>query len=487
MEWTALLKDTGYDSGAEQPLAQLFDSVEIVDGFRLAINLIDHAEAKKSKDEFVNTRSQSAAAAMTAEVVSKAVVDVPALGTNLDTASLNVVVEKADRLMTTPNDKLPPAQVAAKEKVVNSVLAGRTIALTQLNDSLDRVNGQGTTVVAPPTKGKDGLFSVRFLPESQLAKFMGQFGLEPTPANLGKASARYTAALQEARNGTLRGDVTSLIRPPTQEIAKVQEIQKNIDYLNVLESNIKRWGVNGETSVENLSMADPNAKPQEPQATTVVDTPAGKQEVAQEPTQTEASPVEVDGIIDDILVNEGGYVNDPDDPGGETNYGITIGTAIEEGLDKNGDGVVNSDDMKLLTPEDAKAVYKNTYYYGANIDRLPKEIQANVLDMNVNAGGNSIKILQRLVGATVDGRIGPETIRLVKEKAAEVGGNTLNEMYAKARRDYYIDLATRSKKLRKYAVRNDGGKGGWIKRAEEFLPEDQRLPDEEWDAVVASL
>ena len=57
----------------------------------------------------------------------------------------------------------------------------------------------------------------------------------------------------------------------------------------------------------------------------------------------------VDQIAAEIVAREGGFVNDPDDPGGATKYGVTIGTLRRLGIDLNGDGRTGTDDLKLLT------------------------------------------------------------------------------------------------------------------------------------------
>ena len=107
--------------------------------------------------------------------------------------------------------------------------------------------------------------------------------------------------------------------------------------------------------------------------------------------------------------------------------------------------------------------------------------------MNINAGANSIRILQRLVGVDDDGVIGPETIAAVQKAAEAQGADQLNIAYAKARRDYYAEITRNNPKLKKFLVAKSGGKGGWIKRAEEFLPEGERLSSDGWKEFKASV
>ena len=166
----------------------------------------------------------------------------------------------------------------------------------------------------------------------------------------------------------------------------------------------------------------------------------------------------VDEIAAEIVAREGGYVNDPDDPGGATKYGVTIGTMQRLGLDLNRDGKVDVSDVKALTRAQAAGVFKEHYFRRPGIERLPAALHASVFDMYVNAGANAVKILQRLVtrmgfAAADDGVIGPRTIAAVTAAA-------------QAAPRHIADARPAS---RKYAATRAGGKGGWITRAEAFI------------------
>ncbi len=178
-------------------------------------------------------------------------------------------------------------------------------------------------------------------------------------------------------------------------------------------------------------------------------------------------------IAREILAREGGYVNDPDDPGGATKYGVTVHTMRRLGLDLTGDGKVDAADVQRLSRTQAEEIFIQHYFHAPRIAELPEVLHASVFDMQVNAGGNAVKILQRLFGkmgfsTTVDGQIGPKTIAVAKRAAAAAPDHIL-DAYGIERRNYYYALADRRKASRKFARRRDGGKGGWIRRAEDFI------------------
>lgn len=190
---------------------------------------------------------------------------------------------------------------------------------------------------------------------------------------------------------------------------------------------------------------------------------------------------DVQSLAEEIVTREGGFVNDPDDPGGATNFGVTIGTMRRLGLDLTGDGQVSEADVRALTRPQAVAIFLEHYYRRPGIAALPEALQPSVFDTYVNAGGNAVRILQRLLGEmghdlTVDGVIGPQTIRAA-QAAYQAAPDHLADAYGIARRNYYYALADRRPASRKYARRRDGGKGGWILRAEEFIAPLYHLSD----------
>lgn len=181
----------------------------------------------------------------------------------------------------------------------------------------------------------------------------------------------------------------------------------------------------------------------------------------------------VEQIATNIVGREGGYVNDPNDPGGATKYGVTIHTMRRLGLDLDNDGDVDKFDVRKLTKEHAVKIFVQHYFYKPKIDRLPKGIQASVFDMYVNSGSNAVKILQNLLqefgeDIVVDGILGVITLR-ISHKTWGMAPRHFCDAYGIARRNYYYSLADRRVKSRKYVVTKAGKKGGWIRRAEEFI------------------
>ncbi|MEO0634307.1 MAG: holin-associated N-acetylmuramidase [Pseudomonadota bacterium] len=194
-------------------------------------------------------------------------------------------------------------------------------------------------------------------------------------------------------------------------------------------------------------------------------------------------------IAQEIVHREGGYVNDPDDPGGATNFGVTIHTMRRLGLDLDGDGDVDAHDVRQLSRAQAIDIFLKHYFRRPRIGDLPESLHATVFDMYVNAGGNAVKILQRLLSqmgypCSVDGALGPQTIAAA-HKAQDAAPDHLSDAYGIARRNYYFRIADRRPASRKYARTRRGGKGGWIKRAEEFISPRFHMDQAAFNARVA--
>ncbi|ABG32727.1 Glycosyl hydrolase 108 [Roseobacter denitrificans OCh 114] len=180
----------------------------------------------------------------------------------------------------------------------------------------------------------------------------------------------------------------------------------------------------------------------------------------------------------------------PDDPGGATNFGVTIHTMRRLGLDLDRDGSVTVADVRALTADQAIEIFEKHYFQKPLIAMLPQPLHATVFDMYVNAGSNAIKILQRLLrdmghDLVVDGALGPKSIGAT-QAAFSHAPEHLVDAYGIARRNYYFRIGDRRAASRKFARTRAGGKGGWIKRAEEFISARYHLTDEQFQERVAS-
>jgi lysozyme family protein len=124
----------------------------------------------------------------------------------------------------------------------------------------------------------------------------------------------------------------------------------------------------------------------------------------------------VQDLAEEIVAREGGFVNDPADPGGATNHGVTLGTLRHLGLDLTGDGIVTEADVRHLTRAQAVSIFVDHYFRKPGLDGLPESLHASVFDMYVNAGANAVRVLQRLLTrmgfpCADDGVVGPPPAR----------------------------------------------------------------------------
>ena len=131
-----------------------------------------------------------------------------------------------------------------------------------------------------------------------------------------------------------------------------------------------------------------------------------------------------------LLHHEGGYINHPSDPGGETNLGVTKKVYQEWGGTK---------DMKDLTVEDVAPIYKKNYWDRCKCDDLESGVDWVVVDWAVHSGtGRSAKAIQKICGATQDGAIGPKTLALIGKQNTQY----VVEEFGKIRQDFYESLKT---------------------------------------------
>lgn len=198
----------------------------------------------------------------------------------------------------------------------------------------------------------------------------------------------------------------------------------------------------------------------------------------------------VKAIAADIVAREGGFVDDPDDPGGATKYGVTIHTMRRLGLDLDGDGDVDVSDVRAISRAQAVRIFIEHYHDRPGIAHLPDVLRPSVFDMYVNAGANAVKILQRLLrdmgeAIDVDGVIGPQTAAAAA-RATRSAPDHIADAYGIARRNYYFALADARPASRKYARSRAGGKGGWIRRAEEFISQRYHLDQRAFNERVSA-
>lgn len=119
-----------------------------------------------------------------------------------------------------------------------------------------------------------------------------------------------------------------------------------------------------------------------------------------------------DKCLEMLLHHEGGYVWHPEDPGGETNLGVTR-AVYEQWVGRQ----VMDGEMKTLTPDDVAPIYKKNYWDKVRGDDLPAGLDWAAFDWAVNSGaGRPAKAIQRCVGATQDGAIGPKTLAAIANK-----------------------------------------------------------------------
>lgn len=127
------------------------------------------------------------------------------------------------------------------------------------------------------------------------------------------------------------------------------------------------------------------------------------------PDAPTARPDNFPACVAFTLSREGGFVNNPRDPGGATNFGITLAT-----LQAWRGWPITADDVRALKRGEAVAIYRANYWQPAGCAGLPPGVDLMVFDCAVNSGvRTSAKLLQRAVGVTDDGAIGPDTLRAV--------------------------------------------------------------------------
>lgn len=143
-----------------------------------------------------------------------------------------------------------------------------------------------------------------------------------------------------------------------------------------------------------------------------------------------------------VLKHEGGYVNDPKDPGGETNMGISRRAFPRE-------------DIKGMTVARAAELYEKHYWIPAKCDQVPPALRPLYFDTAVNCGvATAVRLLQLSLGITADGIFGPKT--------AAAAAKARTTAYAAQRKRYYERLVERRPELDRFLR-------GWTNRTNSYL------------------
>lgn len=164
-----------------------------------------------------------------------------------------------------------------------------------------------------------------------------------------------------------------------------------------------------------------------------------------------------------LLDHEGGYVNDPNDPGGTTKYGISLRYLKTLGKfpDFEGDGFIDTDDIQLLSLDDAENIYHQEWWNRLRYNLINNDdLATNILDWSVNIGAlRSHKIVQEGLNLvrdnssqiTVDGLLGSETIGALNATNPDRLLIVLRGILA----SYYVGLAQKNPAMKIYIV-------GWL-------------------------
>ena len=155
-----------------------------------------------------------------------------------------------------------------------------------------------------------------------------------------------------------------------------------------------------------------------------------------------------------IFSYEGDYAWIKGDSGGPTNKGVTLNTWKTYGYDKNADGIIDIEDIKLITTEDATAIMKKFFWDLYKADYIKDQSVANIcVDWLWMSGKPAITYVQKLVGAYADGIVGPKTLKAINDRDPQ----KLFDAIKKRRNTYYYTIC--EKRPANYKFLN-----GWLRR-----------------------
>ena len=163
----------------------------------------------------------------------------------------------------------------------------------------------------------------------------------------------------------------------------------------------------------------------------------------------------IDILAPFILSFEGGFVNDPVDRGGATNKGVTLSTWRKVGYDKDGDGDIDVDDLKLITDAEAvNAVLRPHYWNRWQADQIANQSLANILvDWVWGSGANGIKIPQGLLGVQQDGIVGSKTLSALNSQDPQAFFNLIKNR----RVQFFNSIVKRDPSQKRFLK-------GWLRR-----------------------
>lgn len=162
-----------------------------------------------------------------------------------------------------------------------------------------------------------------------------------------------------------------------------------------------------------------------------------------------------DTALEQVLKNEGGYVDHPEDRGGKTNYGITQKT-LSDFLGRD----ASDEEIQNISMDTVRQIYRQNYWDRLKLSHIIDMRLAHILfDQAVNRGTRKVaEQIQKLVGVTVDGVIGPVTLKAINDRVSD----SLIFDFIKQSQLSYISIVEQTPSQIVFLK-------GWIKRTHEYI------------------